>query len=83
MGEEYRDGAASPHKLISRTFGLMSHPLELAAFPPNDIAIDPLQGRTHLHLTEVTVVDNPAADARIVRLGQLLRCASVLSPSWI
>jgi len=48
----------------------MAHPLELAACPPDDIGIDPQQGWTQLRLVEVAVVGDPAADARIVRLGQ-------------
>src|SRR5262249_20207844 len=39
--------------------------------PPDDIGIDPLQGRTQLRLVEVTVVGDPAADAWVVHLGQL------------
>src|SRR5947207_8326876 len=62
---------AEPVKPISRAFGLVAHPLELATCPPNDIGIDPLQGQTQLRLVEVTVVDDPATDARIVHLGQL------------
>src|SRR5438094_489593 len=41
-------GPAWPVEPISRTFGLVAHPLELAAYPPDDIGIDPLQGRTQL-----------------------------------
>jgi len=48
----------------------VAHPLELAAYPPDDIGIDPLQGRTQLRLIEVAVVGDPAADARVVHLGQ-------------
>src|SRR5438045_880189 len=62
---------AEPVKPISRAFGLVAHALELATRPPDDIGIDPLQGRTQLRLVEVTVVDDPATDARIVHLGQL------------
>src|SRR5580692_8987217 len=51
----------------------MAHPLELAARPPNDIGIDPLQGRTQPRLVEVAVVGDPAANARVVHLGQLLQ----------
>ena len=56
---------------IPSTFGLMPHPLELAACPSNDIGIDPLEGRTQLRLVEVAVVGDPAADARVVHRGQL------------
>src|SRR5262245_39635354 len=70
MGEECRVGAAKPLKPISPTSGLVAHALELATCPPNDIGIDSLQGRTQLRLVEVTVVDDPATDARIVHLGQ-------------
>ena len=48
----------------------MAHSLELATCPPDDIGIDPLQGRTQLRLVEVAVVDDPAPDARVVHLGQ-------------
>src|SRR5205823_8622211 len=71
MSEECRVGAAEPLKPISPTFGLVAHPLELAACPPNDIGIDPLQGRTQLRPIEVAVVSDPAADARVVHLRQL------------
>src|ERR1700704_3668282 len=51
----------------------MAHPLELAARPPNDIGIDPLQGRTQPRLVEVAVIGDPAANARVAHLGQLLQ----------
>src|SRR5262252_4666440 len=70
MGKERWVGAAEPVEPISRAFGLVAHPLELATRPPDDIGIDPLQGRTQLRLVEVAVVGDPAADARIVHLGQ-------------
>ena len=53
--------------------GLMAHPLELAARPPNDIGIDPLQGWTQPRLVEVAVIADPAANARVVHLGQLMQ----------
>src|SRR5438552_14966716 len=49
----------------------MNHPLELAAGPPDDIGVDPHQGGTQLRLVEVAVVGDPAANARIVHLGQI------------
>src|SRR5215510_4989480 len=49
----------------------MAHPLELTACPPNDIGIDPEQGRTQLRLVKVAVVVDPAADVRVVHGGQL------------
>src|SRR5262245_41257412 len=70
MCEECWVGTADPVKPISRPLGLVAHALELTACPPDDIGIDPLQGRTQLRLVEVAVVDDPAADARIVHLGQ-------------
>src|SRR5690242_21525545 len=70
MSKECWVGPAYPVEPVSRAFGLVAHPLELAAYPPDDIGIDPLQGRTQLRLVEVTVVGDPAADARIVHLGQ-------------
>ena len=71
MGEEGWVGAAEPVKPISCALGLVAHPLELATCPPDDIGIDPFQGRTQLRLVEVTVVVDPAADARVVHLRQL------------
>ena len=62
-----------PVEPVSCAFGLMAHPLELVARPPNDIGIDPLQGRTQPRLVEVAVVGDPAANARVVHLGQLLQ----------
>src|SRR5215471_14843417 len=53
--------------------GLPTQPLELAARPADDIEIDPLQGRTQLRLVEVAVVVDPAANARVVHLGQVLQ----------
>src|SRR5215472_8579660 len=70
MSKECWVDPAEPVQPISRAFGLVAHPLELATRPPDDIGIDPLQGRTQLRLVEVAVVDDPAADARIVHLGQ-------------
>src|ERR1700747_2149248 len=70
MSKECWVGPAYPVEPISRALGLVTHPLELAAYPPDDISIDPLQGRTQLRLIEVAVVDDPAADARVVHLGQ-------------
>src|SRR5215469_15160229 len=71
MSEEGWVGAAEPVKPISCSLGLVAHPLELATGPPDDIGIDPFQGRTQLRLVEVTVVGDPAADARVVHLRQL------------
>ena len=70
MSKECWFGTAELVEPISRTFGLVAHSLELATCPPNDIGVDPLQGRTQLCLVEVTVVGDPAADARVVHLGQ-------------
>src|ERR1700751_4642327 len=70
MSKECWVGPAYPVEPISRALGLVAHPLELAAYPPDDISIDPVQGRTQLRLIEVAVVDDPAADARVVHLGQ-------------
>src|SRR5215831_18528201 len=70
MSKECWVGPTYPVEPVSRTFGLVAHPLELAAYPPHDIGIDPLQGRTQLRLVEVAVVSDPAADARVVHLGQ-------------
>src|SRR5712672_3288058 len=56
MGKELRCRPAQPVEPVSRTLGLMNHPLEFAACPSNDIGIDPLQGRTQPRRIEVTVV---------------------------
>ena len=71
MVKEKWVGPTEPVKPISRPLGLVAQPLELATCPPDDIGIDPAQGRTHLRLVEVAVVSDPATDARIVHLGQL------------
>src|SRR5205809_7345969 len=73
MSEERRICAAKPIKPISCPLGLATQPLELAARPADDIEIDPLQGRTQLRLVEVAVVVDPAANARVVHLGQVLQ----------
>src|ERR1700756_5540742 len=70
MSKECWVGPAYPVEPVSRALGLVAHPLELAAYPPDDIGVDPLQGRTQLRLVEVAVVNDPAADARVVHLGQ-------------
>src|ERR1700731_38222 len=74
MCEERGVGPAEPVKPISCAFGLVAQSLELSTRPPNDIGIDPLQGRTQLRLVEVAVVGDPAANARIVHLSQLSQC---------
>ena len=68
MGEERGFGPAQPVKPISGTLGLVSQSLELSTHPPDDIGIDPLQGRMQLRLIEVAVVGDPAANARVVHL---------------
>src|SRR6266581_8180834 len=73
MSEERRICGAKPIKPISRPLGLATQPLELAARPADDIEIDPLQRRTQLRLVEVAVVVDPAANARVVHLGQVLQ----------
>src|SRR6202166_2406191 len=71
MGEELGIRSTEPVEPISCTLGLMAHPLELAACPPDDIDVDPLESGTQLRLVEMAVVGDPAANARIVHLGQL------------
>src|SRR6516164_1136873 len=73
MGEECWIYPAYPVKPVSCTLGLPTQPFELAARPADDIEIDPLQGRTQLRLVEVAVVVDPAANARVVHLGQVLQ----------
>src|ERR1700687_5763726 len=70
MGKECWVGPAHSVEPNSRAFGLVAHPLELAAYPPDDIGIDPLQGRAQLRLVEAAVLGDPAADAWVVHLGQ-------------
>src|SRR5215475_406759 len=70
MSQERWVGTAEPVKPISCTFGLVAQSLELSTRPPDDIGIDPLQGRTQLRLVEVAVVGDPAANARVVHLDQ-------------
>src|SRR5262245_8086072 len=71
MGEECWVGPTEPVEPCSRVLGVVTYALERAARPRDDIGIDPFQGRTHLRLVEVTVVDDPATDARVVHLGEL------------
>ena len=66
MGEEFC--TTQPVKPISGTLGLVSQSLELSTRPPNDIGIDPFQGRTQSRLVEVAIVGDPATDARVVHL---------------
>src|SRR6266566_8483992 len=73
MSKEGWVGPAYPVEPVSRALGLVTHPLELAARPADDIEIDPLQGRTQLRLVEVAVVVDPAANARVVHFGQVLQ----------
>src|ERR1700736_1053231 len=70
MSKECWVGPAYPVEPISRALGLVTYPLELAAYTPDDISIDPLQGRAQLRLIEVAGVGDPAANARVVHLGQ-------------
>src|SRR6201984_2039744 len=73
VGEECWIYPAEPVKPVSCPLGLPTQPLELAARPADDIEIDPFQGWTQLRLVEVAVVVDPAANARVVHLGQVLQ----------
>lgn len=73
MGKERRVGPAEPIKPVSSTPCLVAHRLKLTTRPPNDISVDPHQRRTQLRLIELAVVDDPATDARVVHLGQVLQ----------
>jgi len=66
MSKEYWVGPAYPVEPVSRALSLVTHPLELAAYPPDDISIDPLQDRTQLRLIEVAVVDAKSEVSRCV-----------------
>jgi hypothetical protein len=71
VGKELGIRSTEPVEPISCTLGLMAHQLELAACPPDDIDVDPLESGTQLRLVEMAVVGDLAANARIVHLGQL------------
>src|SRR6516225_485170 len=83
MFGRFHDRAASGRKVLDLLgvagqaslvpLGLSTQPLELAARPADDIEIDPLQGRTQLRLVEVAVVVDPAANARVAHLGEILQ----------
>ena len=73
MSKECWVGPAYPVEPVSRTFGLVAHPLELAACPADQKGINPRQGRTQLRVIEAAVVVDPAADARIVHRSQVLQ----------
>src|SRR6201984_3425395 len=73
VGEECWIYPAEPVKPVSCPLGLPTQPLELAARPADDIEIDPLEGRTQLRLVEAAVVVDPAANARVAHLGQVLQ----------
>jgi hypothetical protein len=85
MSKEHWVSTGQPVKPISRTFGLVAHPFELARRPPDDIGIDPFQVQAQLRPIEVAVVVDPAADARIVHLGQLSQglVATVMNRSGV
>jgi hypothetical protein len=51
----------------------MAEPLEFAARPANNIGIDPRQGRTQLRVVELTVIVDPATNARVVHRRQALQ----------
>src|SRR5262245_5860611 len=70
MSTECWVGPTVPVDPVSRTFGVVAHALELPAYPPVEIGIDRLRGRTQLRPVEVAVVGDPAADAWVVHLGQ-------------
>jgi hypothetical protein len=70
VGEKLWIRSAEPVEPISCALGLIAPPLELAACPSDDIGIDALESGTQLRLVEMAVVADPAANARIVHLGQ-------------
>ena len=73
MSKEFRICLTQLCKPASRPFGLETQPFVLTARPADDIEVDPLQGRTQLRPIEVAVVVDPALNARVVHLGQLLQ----------
>jgi hypothetical protein len=56
VGEERGIRSAEPVEPVSCPLGLMAHALELAACPPDDIGVDPLESGTQLRLVEMAVV---------------------------
>jgi len=73
MGEELWLDPPKPAEPVSCPLCLMAHPFILAACPSNDKCVNPRQGRTQLRLVEAAVVGDPAADARVVHLRQILQ----------
>src|ERR1035437_3315932 len=73
MGEELWLEPPKPAEPVSCPLCLMAHPFILAACPSNDKCVNPRQGRTQLRLVEAAVVGDPAADARVVHLRQILQ----------
>src|SRR5882672_9214798 len=69
MGEQSWSGAALPVEPSLPPLVWWAHALELATCPPDDIGIDPLQGRTQLRPVEVAVVGDRAAHARVVNMS--------------
>src|SRR5260370_17398540 len=55
VSEEGQICAAKPVKPVSRSFGLVTQPLELTSRPADDIEIVPLQGRTQLRPLQLPV----------------------------
>ena len=73
MGEELGVGTAEPVEPISRSFGFAPQVLELAPRPANDIEINILKRRAQPRPVEAAVVGDPAANARVVHLSQVLQ----------
>ena len=73
MSEQSWVCTAKPRKPLSRPFGLVTQPLELAARPADDIDIDPLEGGTQVRPVELAIVVDPTFNVRIVHFGQILQ----------
>jgi len=73
VDEESWTGATNPLQPVPHPSCLPAQPLELAARPASDVGINPLQGRAQLLPTEMAVVVDPALDARVVHLGQIVQ----------
>ena len=73
VDEESWTGVTNPSQPVPRPFRLPAQSLELATRPASYIGIDPLQGRAQLLPTEMAVAVDPALDARIVYLGQIVQ----------
>ena len=72
MGKEHWIGAANPSQPVS-PFRPPAQTLELAACPADQVGVNAAQSRMSSRPIEVTVVVDPALNARIVHLRQIVQ----------